>query len=101
MAVSFTDWVKPHLAVMPFDYSDVPPFVLAHDTIGLWILARRMRKVFLSSDALGLLADFFRAWRDFAVAWTNAHEKIAGHPPRQHDGAPYPLFIAPLLSLVF
>src|SRR6267378_2504787 len=30
MAVSFTDGVKPHLAVMRFDYSDVPRFVLAH-----------------------------------------------------------------------
>src|SRR5207249_7101551 len=29
MAVSFTDGVKPHLAVVRFDYSDVPPFVLA------------------------------------------------------------------------
>jgi hypothetical protein len=29
MAVSFTDWVKPHLAVMRFDYSEVLPFVLA------------------------------------------------------------------------
>jgi hypothetical protein len=30
MAVSFTVGVKPHLAVKPFDYSDVPHFVLAH-----------------------------------------------------------------------
>jgi len=29
MAVSFTDGVKPHLAVLRFDYSDVLPFVLA------------------------------------------------------------------------
>jgi hypothetical protein len=29
MAVSFTVGVKPHLAVMRFDYNDVPPFVLA------------------------------------------------------------------------
>ena len=29
MAVSFTVWVKPHLAVLPFDYSEVPPFLLA------------------------------------------------------------------------
>src|SRR5437660_12704693 len=29
IAVSFTDGVKPHLAVMRFDYSDVLPFVLA------------------------------------------------------------------------
>lgn len=28
MAVSFTDLVKPHLAVPPFDYSDAPGFVL-------------------------------------------------------------------------
>jgi membrane protease YdiL (CAAX protease family) len=31
MAVSFTDGVKPHLAVMRFNYSDVPRFVLAHN----------------------------------------------------------------------
>ncbi len=30
MAVSFTDWVKPHLAVKPIDYSEVSRFVLAH-----------------------------------------------------------------------
>jgi hypothetical protein len=29
MAVSFTDGVKPHLAVMRFDYNDVRRFVLA------------------------------------------------------------------------
>jgi hypothetical protein len=29
MAVSFTDGVKPHLAELRFDYSDVLPFVLA------------------------------------------------------------------------
>ena len=29
MAVSFTVGVKPHLAVKPFDYSEVSPFVLA------------------------------------------------------------------------
>src|SRR6266849_11064068 len=31
MAVSFTDGVKPHLTVKPFDYNDVPRFVLAHN----------------------------------------------------------------------
>jgi hypothetical protein len=30
MAVSFTVGVKPHLAVKRFDYSEVPPFVLAY-----------------------------------------------------------------------
>jgi len=29
MAVSFTDGVKPHLAITPYDYSDVPRFALA------------------------------------------------------------------------
>ncbi len=29
MAVSFTVWVKPHLAVKRFDYSEVLRFVLA------------------------------------------------------------------------
>ncbi len=29
MAVSFTDGVKSHLAVLPFDYSEVARFVLA------------------------------------------------------------------------
>jgi hypothetical protein len=31
MAVSFTEWLKPHLAVMPFDYSEVVPFVLTYN----------------------------------------------------------------------
>lgn len=34
MAVSFTVGVKPHLAVLRFDYNDVPPFVLAHNGVG-------------------------------------------------------------------
>jgi hypothetical protein len=34
MAVSFTVGVKPHLAVLRFDYNDVPRFVLAHNAIG-------------------------------------------------------------------
>jgi hypothetical protein len=33
--VSFTDWVKPHLAVKPFDYSEVPQLVLAHHATSL------------------------------------------------------------------
>ncbi len=36
MAVSFTDGVKPHLAVMRFDYSEVPRFVLAHHGCLRW-----------------------------------------------------------------
>jgi hypothetical protein len=36
MAVSFTVGVKPHLAVKPFDYSDVPPFLLAHYATWPW-----------------------------------------------------------------
>jgi len=42
MAVSFTVGVKPHLAVMPLDYSDVPSFVLACQGLPpsvLWSLA--------------------------------------------------------------
>jgi hypothetical protein len=38
--VSFTDWVKPHLAVKPFDYSEVPPFVLAHHATWSWLSFR-------------------------------------------------------------
>ncbi len=34
MTVSFTVGVKPHLAVMPLDYSDVPSFVLALSRLG-------------------------------------------------------------------
>jgi hypothetical protein len=29
IAVSFTEWVKPHLAVLRFDYSDAGAFLLA------------------------------------------------------------------------
>ena len=42
MAVSFTDWVKPHLARKRFDYSEVLRFVLAPR--GPPILAPRIRK---------------------------------------------------------
>src|SRR6267378_1234966 len=35
MAVSFTDGVKPHLTVKPFDYNDVRRFVLALAAVGL------------------------------------------------------------------
>jgi hypothetical protein len=31
MAVSFTVWVKPHLAVLRFNYNDVPLFVLVYN----------------------------------------------------------------------
>jgi hypothetical protein len=41
MAVSFTDWVKPHLAVKHFDYNDVPPFLLARK----WQGNRERRRV--------------------------------------------------------
>src|SRR5216684_718460 len=37
MAVSFTDWAKPHLAVKPLDYNDVPRFLLTHNrTVDTW-----------------------------------------------------------------
>jgi len=34
MAVSFTVGVKSHLAMLRFDYNDVPRFVLARDAVG-------------------------------------------------------------------
>src|SRR5260370_32076305 len=70
------------------------------DSSVLSSLARPIRKVFLFADALGHLAHLFRARRDFAVAWTNAHEKIAGDAPSQHDGAAYPLYLDHCLSMV-
>src|SRR5260370_40989075 len=39
MAVSFTVWLKPHLAVTRLDYSEVAPFVLIHNHA----LIRRLR----------------------------------------------------------
>src|SRR5260370_41133131 len=43
MAVSFTDWVKPHLAVKPFDYNDVPRSLLARHAIWSWFNFRFAR----------------------------------------------------------
>ena len=43
MAVSFTDWAKPHLAVKPLDYNDVPRFVLAHHATWAWLTFRFVR----------------------------------------------------------
>jgi hypothetical protein len=37
MAVSFTVGVKSHLAVLRFDYNDVPRFVLAHHATWSWV----------------------------------------------------------------
>src|SRR6266436_6698777 len=90
MAVSFTVGVKPHLAVMPSDYSEVPPFVLALSglgALGTLVTCVTPRKVFSFADALGHLADFLRARRDSAVAWSNAYEETSGGATRQHCGA--------------
>src|SRR5260370_24740617 len=40
MAVSFTVWVKPHLAVMRLDYSEVVAFVLARHETWSWVSLR-------------------------------------------------------------
>src|SRR5260370_6664785 len=70
MAVSFTVGVKPHLALMPLDYSEVLSFVLACQGLPpsvLLVTCVSRWKVFSFADALGLLADFLRARRDSAV----------------------------------
>src|SRR6266404_2034660 len=102
MTVSFTVGVKPHLAVMPLDYSDVPSFVLALSglgALGTLVTCVTRWKVFSFADALGHLADFLGARRDSAVAWTDAHEEIAGRAPRQHYGAACPLCLDDCLSM--
>src|SRR5260370_22347171 len=97
IAVSCTVGVKPHLAVKPFDYSDVPPFVLA-DCRTL-VTCAADGKVFSFADALGHLADLFRARLDSAVARTNAHEETAGDAPSQQYGAACPLRLHRCLSM--
>src|SRR5260370_26055379 len=97
IAVSFTVGVKPHLAVKPFDYSDVPPFVLA-DCRTL-VTCAADGKVFSFADALGHLADLFRARLDSAVARTNAHEEPPGEAPSQQYGAACPLRLDRCLSM--
>src|SRR5216683_6967557 len=102
IAVSFTVGVKPHLAVKPFDYSDVPPFVLALSGLGVLgtlVTCVTRWKVFSFADALGLLADFLHARRDSAVARTNAHEETAGGAASQHYGAACPLRFDDCLSM--
>src|SRR5260370_8217762 len=97
IAVSFTVGVKPHLAVKPFDYSDVPPFVLA-DCRTL-VTCAADGKVFSFADALGHLADLFRARLDSAVARTNAHEETAADAPSHPTPPPSPLPPPPCLPL--
>src|SRR5260221_319725 len=102
MAVSFTVGVKPHLALMPLDYSDVPSFVLALSglgALGTLVTCVTRRKVFSFADALGPLADFLRARRDSAVAWSHAHEETSGGAPSQHCGAVCPLRFNHCLSM--
>src|SRR5260370_32051867 len=102
MAVSFTVGVKPPLAVMPLDYSDVPPFVLALPglgALGTLVTCVTRWKVFSFADAFGHLADFVRARRDSAVARTYAHEDTAGDAARQHYGAACPLRLDYCLSM--
>ncbi len=55
--------------------------------------------MFLFADALGHLAHFLRARRDSAVAWTNAHEEIAGDAARRHDGAAWAVRLDHRLSI--
>src|SRR5690242_274138 len=50
-------------------------------------LARSRQKVFLSADALGLLADLSCARCAAAVARARAHDEAARHAVRQRDGA--------------
>src|SRR6202008_1677911 len=59
MAVSFTESVKPHLTVLPFDYSWATEVTLTADGNLLpgATCAERL-KMFLSRDALGLLVVF-------------------------------------------
>src|SRR5260370_10242476 len=102
MAVSFTVGVKPHLAVMPLDYSDVPSFVLALSglgALGTLVTCVTRWKVFSFADVLGHLADLFRARRDSAVARTDAHEEIAGRTALQLYGASCPLCLDYCLSM--
>src|SRR5216684_246375 len=70
------------------------------DSSVLSSLARPIRKVFLFANALGHLAHLFRAWLDSAVARTNAHEKVAGHAARRHDGAAWAVRLDHRLSMV-
>src|SRR2546426_10235473 len=67
---------------------------------GTLVTCMALRKVFSFADALGHVADFFRARRDPAVAWTSADEKIAGDAASQHYGAACALRLDHCLSMV-
>src|SRR5215472_4222427 len=80
------------LTIIVFPDSIYVPSVWSGYTISvLWTLARRSQKVFLSADALGLLADLLRARRAPALARARAHEEVARRAAGQHDGAARPL----------
>src|SRR3989442_13659834 len=67
---------------------------------GTLVTCMVLRKVFSFADALGHLADFFRARRDPAVAWTSADEELAGDAASQHCGAACALRLDHCLSMV-
>jgi len=79
MAVSFTESVKPHLTVLPFDYSERAKFLLPIG--GTWdrdATCVREWKVFLSRDAVGLLVDLFVSERGDSVERLHPAEEVAG-----------------------
>src|SRR6266481_1114890 len=82
MAVSFTDGVKPHLAVMRFDYSDVPPFALARmkKLLALPQVTTMERLIlYASTIAFQWFAVAVVAWRAWAHGFTASQLGLTVH----------------------
>ena len=79
MAVSFTESVKPHLTVLPFDYSWAIEVMLMH--AGNFLPGSTCEdgsKMFLSRDAVGLLVDLSLSGRCDSLARLHTPEKAVG-----------------------
>src|SRR6202008_2743975 len=87
MAVSFTESVKPHLTVLPFDYSWATEVTLTADGNLLpgATCAERL-KMFLSRDALGLLVDLSLSERRDSLARLPAPEETLGFASGRFQG---------------
>ena len=79
MAVSFTESVKPHLTVLPFDYSGDPDVMLPRaENFFPGPACEDRSKMFSSRDAVGLLVDLSLSEHRDSLARLHTSEKAVG-----------------------
>jgi hypothetical protein len=79
MAVSFTESVKPHLTVLPFDYSwAIEIMLMAGGNLWPGATCIERLKMFLSRDAVGLLVDLSLSEHRDSLARLPAPEETIG-----------------------